>query len=1747
MKNGNREILFLILMLFTTILFIPNAKCLEKRINFTGRMLQAAPTTVIANNINSVNTSVDFWGTKILYDTTNSKFVTITPMPNSLGKMSITWQAYNSNSLTNPTFVHENSCSLKSGGVALSYMPYNLAYVDTGSKYYAIFHNINTSVNIPDLNCGADNAALSLYTFNGSAFIKDALSMASVFTNTMITGINTLISNYCSACNFFQARATVYVKTSKILAGLFLFTNSADDLSPPPPAVAGKKVFVLLLCDFSAGLSCNNYFVFEDSYSSGMINVRNLYNIPNTNYIYFTLQENNQAFITTINLSDVSDPAKKKNPGTKLNLASDVNIGESNYGMIEYDSNSSQFILIYLSSIQFNIMRFNAVYFKLDTTNYNSIMVSLVNGVNQQQKISQVGALSYPLMAPPTNLNAVTMIKVMPGYGFILICDYYYCTSAKLMNSNLGYSRIFSSYTILPLVPSVGFYSKLSDVAYNNDTNNASDIVLWYAGTLYGNGTVRFLGNSGQSSANCLFYMNQDNSKCQTSCDTGLQPYDTTKSCVPTTCSSNYQKYFLNNYCSTHCGEYNAAVIFGNFYVCRNLPCPTGTLYKSYTNSINQNYHECATYCPTGLFYDQPTSTCSQSCPSNLYTVVNSSTALNQCVFSCPYADARFGTNSGPPYQCFTITGNVLDFRCPLGSLMVRSGNLNGALATMCVSSCPSGFYLDETGLTCLKCVSNSEGYVWNNICMTKCPAYTVPTVSTSPASSTCMNCKAIGYKWYNNACYSSVPTTTVLVDETFAAYKNCQEVGKKVYNNACVDDCPLGTWPHSITDYICYNPTNDKKYIFNNTTVDICPISYGPDEARRCVKCYSVGYGQYEYNRNCVSACPWNYYWNKDNVCIACNVNGNFTDPIYKANCVVPTCPSNAYTDYTTRKCIYCKDSNQFMLNGACVDTCPSNSVIDFDKYECTYCRQNDNNYYYKNECYSECPIGTIPTEYFTCMENLKVLGNDICKELKPCMYGRCENVSYGDKFKCTCDNSTIVGKYCNLQNNYVQNFYNSHKSYISSLKTNYTRFSNINKVIIEIDSEVLKKILANLDYIQENLPDIETNFVDLANNFLDMSIIYISVIQKALIKPNYELYRIYDNLFKIARKNIESISMSSSTINSNLNSTMIGAVNNSQLNSTNMNKRILSETNSNVQSIISIIDKIQLHVIKLSNSFTYVLAASSDLTTKKLNFKYFNLDFYYTSSMDALYEYTIKSNHSVIEFPDCEASLKSLYKVSYFPGSSIIWSDEILINKGLYVTNADAKSMSSVNIALYNPSTFTQLDFVKDCSSSDTSPINIFFRHKMPFKGYINKTLSDYYFSKNVNIYDSSSKFFNDRCYVYVSDDEYDVTLQYRKRFLSPNITIDCGTSCIYIGIDLNENIICQCDYSKTPRTSLDQAFNIYTLPISFTSLSGNNLQLLSCGKLVLSNTENYTIKNAKIIITENVGFWIGIGFPVLTLFLITIMSRISGLLFDYNISNYVYYDALYHTNHFSPFKISLPDNKQIQNKNVGDANSFPKNSDKNEIQGNNSCNIELATIKPESAKEINDEDKEKMLALNNFVDVDSLYRRKNEKMEIPAITQERKLNEYDPLFNINLTYEELTSLKAGEVIKNDHRNCLRYYYDWLVNYNYFFNAFFMKSLIYPINIRILILLLNINIQFTMNAMLFSDDYIDQIYINKIKYGFSFVFSNQLEKCVFSIIIARIPIILLRFLYIPSDRKRKNFNEYLISKNKGYIAKGL
>jgi hypothetical protein len=185
------------------------------------------------------------------------------------------------------------------------------------------------------------------------------------------------------------------------------------------------------------------------------------------------------------------------------------------------------------------------------------------------------------------------------------------------------------------------------------------------------------------------------------------------------------------------------------------------------------------------------------------------------------------------------------------------------------------------------------------------------------------------------------------------------------------------------------------------------------------------------------------------------------------------------------------------------------------------------------------------------------------------------------------------------------------------------------------------------------------------------------------------------------------------------------------------------------------------------------------------------------------------------------------------------------------------------------------------------------------------------------------------------------------------------------------------------------------------------------------------------------------------------------------------------------------------------------------------------------------------------NNFNDkkelvgVDSI--RVGGDVQLASVVEHERLNEegvYKRSFN--LTLDDIKEVDSDDIINFDKRSFWRYYWDFVLNHNIFFYAFFLHSFVKPLFVRIVMFFTYVSVLFLMNAMTFTDEHINKIFENNDKQNYLFVFKEGFDKVVLSILLAEIPLTGFRLLMIPTKKIKREFNEYLISKNPEYISRG-
>ena len=244
---------------------------------------------------------------------------------------------------------------------------------------------------------------------------------------------------------------------------------------------------------------------------------------------------------------------------------------------------------------------------------------------------------------------------------------------------------------------------------------------------------------------------------------------------------------------------------------------------------------------------------------------------------------------------------------------------------------------------------------------------------------------------------------------------------------------------------------------------------------------------------------------------------------------------------------------------------------------------------------------------------------------------------------------------------------------------------------------------------------------------------------------------------------------------------------------------------------------------------------------------------------------------------------------------------------------------SSASINFLIYTPKYYL-FTLPSYCGPSHSN-LPYFIRYNLPFSEKFNYSTYSYYQSRNMNIYYKNSSFYTDRCYIYTTDDNYDITLKYRKLYLNPGVSIVCGTGCEFIGIDSNNYTVCACTNFNV--TGISQPYYVTLSEMSFPQeISGNNLNLIKCVHIAFNKRNLYSSIIYSIV--KNFGFWVFASFLVIAINLSILFVHIDASLLqkenNFNfMSKIAYNDAQFFTNRLTPFdenKSSIIDTNRESN---------------------------------------------------------------------------------------------------------------------------------------------------------------------------------------------------------------------------------------
>ena len=388
-----------------------------------------------------------------------------------------------------------------------------------------------------------------------------------------------------------------------------------------------------------------------------------------------------------------------------------------------------------------------------------------------------------------------------------------------------------------------------------------------------------------------------------------------------------------------------------------------------------------------------------------------------------------------------------------------------------------------------------------------------------------------------------------------------------------------------------------------------------------------------------------------------------------------------------------------------------------------------------------------------------------------------------------------------------------------------------------------------------------------------------------------------------------------------------------------------------------------------------------------------------------------------------------------------------------------------------------------------------------------------------QNIDIFNKSSEFYTSICYHFDSPCDKDVALRDRLLIYYPNITL-CDSGCKNTGVNLSAMMaICECKYKNLTDEESNEDDNIYINVVNEVNkiLNQVNLEVMECYKDLFQYS----------YFTTNTG---GV------IFLLLIFIQIVILIIFYCSS--LFYVCKYIYNIAENFILYLNKSPMLNNA----VFNLKKNEEKtNDIANNSNQNLNFPPKKKFSINDdsisINKNEKKKSInknkkhmALKTQEDFKSKRTISSKQLKIKKIIQKGKSNSSNNLQKSEMSIKSnnpslinepktditffgylsiaLDDMNFYDVARTDNRLFFDYFCDKLKKKQLILQLFFLKNPLKPLTIKLLILILDIEICFVVNAMFINEDYISYIFHSKVKETFISFIPRSINRFIFTVI---------------------------------------
>ena len=443
---------------------------------------------------------------------------------------------------------------------------------------------------------------------------------------------------------------------------------------------------------------------------------------------------------------------------------------------------------------------------------------------------------------------------------------------------------------------------------------------------------------------------------------------------------------------------------------------------------------------------------------------------------------------------------------------------------------------------------------------------------------------------------------------------------------------------------------------------------------------------------------------------------------------------------------------------------------------------------------------------------------------------------------------------------------------------------------------------------------------------------------------------------------------------------------------------------------------------------------------------------------------------NETTINLGGCEIILKKVYNIS---NNEPLFMKKIdVIEEGMMIPKIEYDvyyKLNGINLIKLN------LSYCSNSKIDISIPLNI---------------------SDNIDKYNSSSGYYNDICYTSTSDDIFDIPLKDRKiEFINNNRTV-CQEDCIFSEYDYNINKVkCSCEIKESSSIFKNIKIDKQKLFNSFIDIKNiANIHILVCFEALFS----------KKGIVKNYGSYFIMSVILIHLILIIV----------FYVNNF--YNKLKNIIKEISLGIDIINSSKLQDKKMENKNELKINNyniEKKNIIYNQKVHRKknMMKIKLNSKKNLTDKKYRKFKFNNIDINPQSneiiIAQRAKNKFNEKHNKIKNKDKVPEPIKKLmSYSNEELNNLEYKLALKFDKRKYCEYYFSLLKSKHALIFTFCNNTDYNSKIIKIDLLLFNITLFFTVNAIFFNDDTMHKIYINK---G-SFDIIGQLPQIIYSSLIS-------------------------------------